>query len=292
MMVMQHARMGWIGTGKMGLPMATHLLNAGNTLSFYNRTGGKGGNLISGGAIEASSPAAVADNAEVIFLMIPDDAAVQAVFEGNNGLFSTTLSGKLIINMSTVSAAINRKMAEACNVMGADYLDAPVSGSVKQATEATLVIMCGGSKTAFERAKPLLELMGKLVLHVGDAGAGNYAKLAVNTLLGIVTQGFAETLVFAESLGIKQEDFISIINNSAMASPYLKIKGEVVTKQDFTAAFLLSHIAKDLGLAKQSGYDLPLGNTAHATFHEALADYGDKDLMAVIEYLRKSAANQ
>ena len=195
-------------------------------------------------------------------------------------------SGKMIINMSTVSPGISKKMAELCAAKGNFYLDAPVSGSVKQAETGTLVIMVGGDEKAFETVKPVLEKLGKLSMHIGDNGAGNNAKLAINSLLALYAQGLAETLVFANQNGVKTSDLLELINNAAIGNLFTKIKGDAILQDNFKAAFALKHIVKDLGLAKAEGLSSPLANAAYETFQKAEAELGEEDIIAIVKALK------
>ncbi|MFZ0488678.1 MAG: NAD(P)-dependent oxidoreductase [Salegentibacter sp.] len=284
---MKDLKIGWIGLGKMGKPMSGQLLKAGYDLKVYNRTTKKEEALESKGAGTAASPKELMENCDLIFLMISDDPAVHEVFEGDNGILKADVKDKIVVNMSTVSPDVSQEMAEKLRKNGNEYLDAPVSGSVKQAEEASLVVIVGGKKEAYEKARPVLEKIGKKTVYVGDTGVGNAAKLAVNTFLGIVTQGLAEVIEFSRDLNVKTEDLMEIINNSALGSPFVKIKGQAVMDEDYNAAFTLTHLTKDLRLAKQSGLDAPLGNAAYDTFSKAEDDLGDEDVAAIIKKLKK-----
>ena len=161
--------------------------------------------------------------------------------------------------MSTVSPGISREMASLCDLQGNHYLDAPVSGSVKQAEDGQLVIMVGGIESLLEKVKPIFENLGRLTLLVGSTGAGNMAKLAINILLAFHAQGLAESVLFARRNNIKTEDMITLINNSAMSNVFAKIKGDAIIQNNYKAAFALKNIAKDLRLAKGEGLATPLG---------------------------------
>ena len=280
---------GWIGIGRMGIPMSIRLLNAGYSLTVFNRTSGKDQPLVSLGAIVASSPAMLIQQTDVIIVMVSDDQAVREIFTGTHGLLCTEARDKIIINMSTVSPEISREMAGLCLKQSIHYIDAPVSGSVKQAESGELVIMTGGEDIIFNKVKPVLDHMGKLTIRVGNTGSGNAAKLAVNTLLGIISQGLAESVIFARENGIDTQDFLNIINNGAMSSAYLKIKGDAILQDRFQAAFALKHIVKDLRLAKESGLKTPLGETAYKTYKEAESAFGEEDIIAVIKEISKKA---
>jgi len=282
---MNTTKIGWIGLGKMGIPMSQSLIAAGYPVMVYNRSKDKEEALKASGAGVASTPATLIQQTDVVILMVTDDKAINDIFKGDDGLLGAGVAGKIIINMSTVSPAISKEMAAACARQGNHYLDAPVSGSVKQAQESQLVIMAGGDETTFETCKPILETIGRMALLVGDTGAGNTAKLVINTLLGIQAQGLAESFVFAQQNGIKNTDLITLINNSALGSPFIKIKGEAIVNNNFNAMFSLSNIAKDLRLAKDIGLSTPLAGVAYQTFQDAEPALGTEDIIAVYKQL-------
>lgn len=282
---MKQTKIGWIGLGKMGVPMAGNLISAGYPVSVYNRNAAKAKSLIEEGAGFAQSPAELAQAAEVIILMVSDDAAVAEIFNGVQGLFATAVTGKVIVNMSTVSPLISKEMASLCTQKGAAYLDAPVSGSVKQATEGSLVIMVGGDEHQFEQVKPIFEVLGKLALRLGDVGTGNAAKLAINSLLALYALGLAETVVFAQSQGVQTADLMQLLNNGALSNVFTTIKGDAILQANYQAAFALKHIVKDLGLAKAEGIQSPLAKTAFETFVAAQPDLAEEDIIAIIKKL-------
>jgi 3-hydroxyisobutyrate dehydrogenase len=276
---------GWIGLGNMGAPLSKRLLNAGYPVSVYNRSKEKETALIASGATTAPTPAELLKNVDILFLMVSDDQAVREIFTGDNGLLGVKTSGKLLINMSTVSPAISREFAAKCRQLGNEYIDCPVSGSVKQAEEGQLMIMVGGPSAVYEKASPILKLLGKGVLHVGDHGAGNTAKLAINILLSFHAQGLAEATIFAQRHDIKTEDFMTIMNNSALGNVFGKIKGDAILNNNYRAAFALKHIVKDLLLAKAEGFDTPLAEVACQTYQEAKARFGEEDIIAIKKQL-------
>ena len=277
---------GWIGLGNMGIPMATQLIGAAYQVAVYNRSKGKESELQKMGATTADTPKALIEKADIVIVMVSDDQAIEQIFEGENGLLSADAKGKIIINMSTVSPNISKQMYQKCKLNGINYLDAPVSGSVKQAENGQLVIMVGGEEKVFEKAKPVLEKLGKLTLRVGEVGAGNQAKLAINSLLALYTQGLAETVLFANQNGIKTDDLLNLINNAAIGNIFTKIKGDAILAENYKPAFALKHIVKDLRLAEAEGISSPLAKTALKTFENAEAEYGEEDLIAVIKALK------
>ena len=285
---MSTTKIGWIGLGKMGIPMSDNLLKAGYPVTVYNRSKDKEEALTAKGARTASSPASLIEHSDVVVVMVSDDRAIHDIFLGEAGLLSAKTTGKIIINMSTVSSAISREMSILCSNQNNHYLDAPVSGSVKQAEGAQLVIMVGGEENIYEKVKEVLERLGKLTLLVGGVGAGNAAKLAVNSMIGFYTQGLAEAVVFAQKNNIKIEDFLTIINNGALANIYTKTKGEAILNNNFEPAFYLKHIYKDLGLARDQGLNTPLGEAAYESFRQAEKTLGNEDLVAIIKQFASS----
>ncbi|MCF0058532.1 NAD(P)-dependent oxidoreductase [Dyadobacter sp. CY356] len=283
---MNNSKIGWIGLGKMGIPMSGQLLKAGFSITVFNRSKEKEQDLKALGAGIADTPADLIQQTDLIIIMVSDDKAIDAIFKGDQGILSAGAINKIIINMSTVSPAISREIADLCKKQGNYYLDAPVSGSVKQAEEGQLVIMVGGDDEIFHNAKPVLEKLGKLTLRVGENGAGNTAKLAVNTLLAFHAQGLAEAIVFANKNGISTDDLLTIVNNSALGNVFGKIKGEAIMNDNYQPAFALKHIAKDLRLAKAEGLDTPLGKTVFQTFQEAESAFGEQDIISVIKQIR------
>ncbi len=278
-------KIGWIGLGNMGSPMSKRLIDAGYPVTVYNRNKAKEESLKLMGADVAFSPMALMDQMDVIIIMVTDDQAIREIFTGDNGLLRTKTKGKILINMSTVSPGISKEMATLCNQGGNQYLDAPVSGSVKQAEEGQLVIMVGGNEILLEKVKPIFEHLGKSTLLVGGTGAGNTAKLAINILLSFYAQGLAEAVVFGRKNGIKTEDLITMIGNSAMGNVFTKIKGDAILQNNYKAAFALKHVAKDLRLAKEAGLTTPMGEAAYKTFQQAEPVLGEEDIIAIIKHI-------
>jgi 3-hydroxyisobutyrate dehydrogenase len=278
-------KIGFIGLGKMGIPMAQNLIKAGYSLTVYNRTKAKAEVLIAEGAHLVESPATAMQHSDVVILMVADDTAVNELFRGENGLLAPNVQAKIIINMSTVSPAISREVNLLVMKKGNTYIDAPVSGSLKQAVEGTLVIMAGGNKETFEQVKPIFDCLGKLALNVGDIGAGNSAKLAINALLSFHAQGLAEAVTFAKQQGIATADLLELINNSALGNAFMKIKGDAILQENYEAVFALKHISKDLKLANNEGLHSPLANAALESFTAAEQDLGEEDIIAIIKQM-------
>lgn len=285
---MSSIKIGWIGLGKMGNPMSQHLINAGYPVAVFNRSKEKEDALKAKGAEPVSSPSNLIQQSDVIIIMVSDDKAIYDIFSGAEGLLHAGVTGKIIINMSTVSSAISKEMALLCNQQGNHYLDAPVSGSVKQAEGAQLVVMVGGEKAVYEQVKEVLDHLGKLTLYVGETGAGNATKLAVNSLIGFYAQGLSEAVIFANQNQIRTEDLLTVINNSALANVFTKFKGDAILNDNFEPAFYLKHIVKDLGLARDQGLTTPLADTAYHSFLEAEKTMAEEDMISIFRHLSQS----
>ena len=284
---MTTTKIGWIGLGTMGIPMSQQLVKAGYPVTVYNRNKDKEASLKEQGAATASTPADLIKQTDLAIIMVTDDNAIREIFTGADGLLKADTTGKIIINMSTVSPAISKEMAALCEQQGNHYLDAPVSGSVKQAETAALVIMVGGDAEVFAQVETVLKTMGKMATHIGDVGSGNTAKLAINTLLSFHAQGLAEAVILAQNNGITADVLLDLLNNGALANPFMKIKGDAILNDNYQPAFSLKNIAKDLRLAQDIGLNTPMGQTVLKTFGDAEQQFGDEDLIAVKKYLDK-----
>jgi 3-hydroxyisobutyrate dehydrogenase len=279
-------KIGWIGLGNMGTPMAKNLLKAGFEVTAYNRTAAKAAPLLEAGARLAVSAAAIWADADVVITMVSDDGALREIHQGKDGLLAGAQSGKFVIDMSTVSPVTSRELAAAMAAKGIDYLDAPVAGSVKPAELGQLVIMAGGKKEVYESALPIFGRLGKASFLLGEQGAGNIAKLAINTLLAFNMQGLAESVLFAKEKGIRPEAMLAVIGESALANPLIKMKSANLAESNFQAAFALKHLAKDLRLALGQGLHTPGGITLHDSYQQALtAGWGEKDVAAIFPFL-------
>jgi len=285
---MNNTRIGWIGLGNMGMPMATNLLKAGMNVTVYNRDKNKTAAIKTQGAAVANSIKELASSVDVIVTMVSDDEAVKQIYTAPGGILNAPFAGRIAIDMSTVSPATSRSIAELCNSAGCMFLDAPVSGSVKPAQDGTLIILVGGPHDAYHTAKPLFEVLGKMSLHLGDNGSGSTAKLAINYLLGLHLQGLAETVLFAQQNGIGINDMLAIINESAVGNAVTQLKSANLLHNDYKAAFALKHLTKDLRLAGEQGLQSPLYAPLYQSYQQALEKgLGEEDAISIINYLRK-----
>jgi 3-hydroxyisobutyrate dehydrogenase len=281
---MDNNRIGWIGLGNMGVRMVRNLLKAGFEVTVYNRTAAKAAPLQQEGAGLAASAADLWAAADIIITMVADDAALKEIHDG--GFRDGAQAGKMLIDMSTVSPATTREFAGKMAEKGVDYLDAPVAGSVKPAELGQLVIMAGGKKEAYEAALPIFTKLGKACFLMGEQGAGNAAKLAMNTLLAFNMQGLAEAVIFAREKGIRPEAMLAVVGESAVANGVTKMKAANIVEENWQAAFALKHLAKDLRLALGQGLHTPGGIALHDSFQQALvAGWGEKDISAIFPFL-------
>jgi len=282
---------GWIGLGHMGVPMARNVIKAGFPLTVFNRTPDKARDL---GCKVAASAAALAKASDVLVTMLSDDAAQEEVLFGAGGVAAAMRPGTVVVNMGTMSPALSRSTAERLAARGVETLDAPVSGSVKPATEGTLVILVGGKTEVFARCRPLFDALGKKAFLFGGHGQGSRAKLAINMMLGLTLQALAEAVVLGESCGLDLDMVLDMVAEAAVASPIVNLKLPSIRKGDFTAAFPLRHMAKDFRLAVaeagETGAPVPITRAACASYAKALSDgMGDLDIMAILKDLREQA---
>ena len=289
---MDKQRIGWIGLGNMGTPMVRNLLKAGFPVTVYNRTASKAEPLVADGAVLVSSPGELWGKSDVIITMVADDAALQAIYKGDGGLLENAPEGKIVIDMSTVSPATTRELAGLLAEKGVEYLDAPVSGSVKPAEQGQLVFMVGGKRPVYESVLPVFEKLGKISFLLGEQGAGHSAKLAINLLLAFNVQGLAESVLFARDNGIAPKDMLAVINESALSNVLIRLKTANIENNQYEAAFALKLMAKDLRLAKEQGLHTPGGLALEDSFRDATHEWGEQDMMAILSFLSASGEEQ
>lgn len=278
-------KIGWAGLGNMGKPMVKNLVKAGFDVQVYNRTVSKAEEFANETGVKvAATPADLVKDVECVITMVSDDAALQEIWD--QLLAAPLPAGLLAIDMSTVSPDTTRAMAARVKEKGIAYLDAPVSGSVKPAEDGQLIILVGGNQVDFERAKPVFDSLGKSATLLGDNGAGNYAKLAINAFLGITVQGLAEAVIFAKKHGIGPEQLLPLINEGGVGSGITRIKTPGIIHGNYAPAFALKLLAKDIRLAREQGMDTPAGVTLSEALNGAVKEgLGDEDMMAILKYL-------
>ena len=258
------AKVGFIGLGVMGSQMVNRLLSKGHTVTGYNRTRAKAEWLVQKGMQWADSPRAVVSASDYTFAMVTNAAAIQAITEGPAGLLAGLTTGKIFIDMSTVSPAVSRALAAKVRGIGADMVDSPVSGSVITLQEGKLSVMVGGRKETFDAIKPLLLDIGPKVTYVGDNGLALSMKIATNLSLAVQMLAFSEGVLLAEKSGIAREVAVEVLTHSAVASPMIQYRGPFVLQQPEEAWFDVNMMQKDMVLAMELGrqLDVPLPTTA------------------------------
>ncbi|GGC13419.1 2-hydroxy-3-oxopropionate reductase [Novosphingobium endophyticum] len=255
---------GFIGVGIMGRPMAGHLQAAGHRLALVKHRSDLPQELVDGGALSCASCREVAEQSDVIIVMVPDTPDVERVLFAEGGVAEGLGEGKLVIDMSSIDPIATREFAAKVREKGADYVDAPVSGGEIGAKNAALTIMCGGEPAAFERARPLFELMGKNITHVGGVGDGQVAKVANQIIVALNIEAVSEALVFAAKAGADPEKVRGALLGGFASSKVLEVHGERMTKRTFDPGFRIELHQKDLNLALSSAraLGLALPNTA------------------------------
>jgi 3-hydroxyisobutyrate dehydrogenase-like beta-hydroxyacid dehydrogenase len=250
----------------MGGRMADRLIAKGHSVIGYNRTKSKAQWLLDKGMTWGDSPRAVAQAADVIFVMVTDSAAVESVFNGPDGLVAGLAAGKVVVDMSTVSPAVSRVLAEQVRAKGADMVDSPVSGSVITLEQGKLTMMVGGRADTFEQIKPLLLDIGPKATHVGGNGLALSMKIAINLNIGVQLLAFSEGVLLAEKSGIDRKTAVEVFTHSALASPMLGYRGPFVLNMPEEAWFDMKMMQKDTTLALELGRQLavPLPTAAIA----------------------------
>jgi 3-hydroxyisobutyrate dehydrogenase-like beta-hydroxyacid dehydrogenase len=292
------AKLGFLGLGIMGGPMARHLLLAGHKVAVWSHSQKKAKDLASSdGALFCATPAEVAQNSDVVFLCVGDTAMSREVILGEKGLVKGAKKGFVVVDCSTVSPSESTEIGEELAKLGMEFLDAPCTGSKAGAEGGTLTFMIGGKKEVFEQIKPYFEAMGKLLYYCGGAGMGLRAKLTQNLILGNLLQAFNEGLVLSTKAGVAPELMLDILNNSAARSGLISVKAPMVFKRDFTTNFSVKWLEKDIGLAldlgSEIGVPLMLTGLTQQLFMNAIAKgYGEEDICGSIRVLEELAGTE
>ncbi|MDK2985998.1 MAG: hypothetical protein PWQ96_1641 [Clostridia bacterium] len=245
---MAQLKVGWVGLGRMGIPMSKNLLNAGYPVTVYNRTKEKTKELADIGADVADSPKEVAEKCDVVISMISSDTALKAVFIGEEGVVKGVKESTILVDMSTVSPEASAEVNEAAEAKGCKFLRAPVTGSTALAEAGTLGILCSGDKKAYDKVLELFEVMGKNQFYLGDGEEARYMKLVLNMMIGTSCQMLAESLVFGKKAGLDWAQMLEIIAGSAVGSPLFNYKKAPLTERKFEAAFTSAMMEKDFDL--------------------------------------------
>jgi len=283
-------RIAFLGLGIMGRAMATNLAKAGHEVMVWNRTPGKQVE----GATAAATPAEAARGAEIVWMCVSDTKAVESVLFGPGGVQESLAQGMTVVDSSTISPSSTRKFAERVRARGAEYVDAPVTGSKTGAESATLLFIVGGEDGAIEKLKPLFAVMGKKFFRMGETGKGQAAKLAMNLQIALIYEGFAEALTLATKLGVSAETLLPLIEASMVRSGVVDYKAPFVLKRDFSPNFPLRLMHKDILLmleaAREARTKLPALETVEEIYEMATEDgHQDLDYAATLTLLEKWA---
>lgn len=297
---MSNERIGLVGLGMMGLPMAKNLVEAGYTVTVFDLDAGAIEEAQGFGASPASTGAEVAAQSDIIITMVPDSPHVEAAIAGNGGIIEGIRPESVVIEMSTILPETGKRMAELLAEKGADFVDAPVTGGVAGAEAGSMSILVGGDAEAFERTLPVLSILGGDITHMGPVGAGHTTKIA-NQLIGVATlAGLSEAFVLAKKSGLDMQTFYDAVKNGAGRSWALETLGPKILKGDFSPGFMVKHMQKDLRLAGQladdTGTSIPTTSLIAQLYHAVQAEspeainQGHQALIQAIEKLSNAEA--
>jgi 3-hydroxyisobutyrate dehydrogenase len=287
-------KLGFVGVGKMGLPMASHLLKAGHAVAACDAVPALVAAAVARGATAAAAPADAARGAEVVFSSLPDDAALRRVALGADGVFAGAKPGTVFVDTSTVSPAVSAEVAKGAAEKGMKYLRVTVSGNNRMAEAAALTVMASGERAVYDRCRPLLALFGPTQYYTGDAEQARTLKLVVNHMVYANIGGLAEALAMGSRGGLDWEQMIDVIGASAIGSPLLKAKGPALKGRDFSATFTCLQARKDLGLirdaAAASGVPAPLAAILAGLIEDCIAHgNAQEDYAAMIKAVERAA---
>jgi 3-hydroxyisobutyrate dehydrogenase len=286
-----------LGLGIMGEPMARNLLRGGCALRVWNRTPSRGDALAREGAIRVATPAEAVRESEFTLIMVADPPALEAVLRSPGGAMEGLRPGTVLANTGTQAISQVEALAKECGDRGVEFLDAPVTGSRGGAVEGTLTFMVGGEARTLERTRPILEMLGKAVLHVGKAGDGTRAKLALNLIQSGMLAAFAEGLALGKRMGLSPTTLLQVLEHSAGNAPLFRFKAPFLLKRDFSTNFSLKLMDKDVKLAlKEAGSlhaALPAGEALGALFTAAMqAGFGEDDFLSIARIVEERAGTK
>lgn len=297
---MRKEKIGFVGLGMMGLPMSRNLVEDGYSVNVFDLDTETVAKAVEFGATAKYSAAEVASDSDIVITMVPDSPHVEAAIIGQGGIIEGVRSGSVVIDMSTISPETGKKMANALKEKDVEFIDAPVTGGVIGAEAGSLSILVGGNAGAFERALPVLNVLGGNVVHLGPTGSGHTAKIANQILGATALIGIAEALVLAKKSGLDLEAFLQAASKGAGQSWHLDTLGPKILAGDFDPGFMVKHIQKDLRLAEetgaQTGTALPATNLVAQMYRALQAEgpdaqsQGHQALVQVIEKLSNAQA--
>lgn len=294
---MAHERIGFIGLGIMGKPMARNLIKAGYSLTVHNRSRGAVDELVRDGAKDGRTPRAVAEESDIIITMLPDSPDVQQVVTGPGGVLEGLRKGAALVDMSTISPMVTQELAKAVRAKGAEMLDAPVSGGEKGAIDATLSIMVGGPEETFARVKPVFEAMGKNIVHIGASGAGQVTKACNQIVVALTIQAVSEALTLAAKAGVDTGKVRQALLGGFAQSRILDVHGQRMLERNFKPGFRVRLHQKDLNIGLSTGKNLGVPLPATAIVQEAFTALqglgrGDQDHSSLVTLLEDLAKTQ
>jgi len=280
-------RVGLVGMGRMGSAILPHLVRGCSSVTVWNRTRGKITEAEAIGARAAVSPRALVQQSDIILSILYDDAAVEQVYLGPSGLLEDGCGGRIFVEMSTIRPDTVHNLASAVSMRNAILIDAPVSGSVGPARDGKLLSLVGGPLTAFERAKPIIELFSRRIVHMGPVGSGMAMKLGIQSLIYVYWQALSEALAIGAKSGLAIQSMLEILSDSPAAISALKSKIPVITGSDQEVSFALSAAAKDLEVihsaSKFLGLSSPLNKVTLECYQRAVqTGEGEKDIAAIV----------
>jgi|SRR5579863_3283872 len=289
------AKLGFLGLGIMGCPMARNLLRAGHEVALWSNTSAKAKELAASEKGRfCGTPKEVAQNAECIFLCVGNTAMSEQVNLGPDGVIEGVRAGTVVADASTISPSGSRKIGAAFAKKGVQYLDAPCTGSTPGANAGTLTFMIGGDQATLDKIRPIIEHMGKRIYYCGSLGMGLQAKLSQNLILSNILQAFNEGMVLATKGGVDPKLMLEILSNSAAKSGLIEFKAPYVFNRDFSPQFSVKWMDKDIGLMLESGQELkvplPLTGLTRQMFQAAIATgHGEEDICSTIKVLESIA---
>ncbi|WP_028545930.1 NAD(P)-dependent oxidoreductase [Paenibacillus taiwanensis] len=277
-----------LGLGTMGAPMALNLLSKGFDVTVYNRTAEKAVPLQQQGATVAATPREAVSQAQVVLTMVSDDTSIMNIYDGEEGILAGVQAGAIVIDSSTISPSLVKRLAMDCEARGAKFLDAPVTGSKPAAEAGTLLFMIGGAADTLASAMPVFEAMGSRMVHMGPTGSGAITKLAHNTIVGINNVALAEGFSIVSKAGVNPTAFLEVVRNGSAGSKAADLKGEKIITSNFDNQFSLQLMLKDLKLASVLTDTMqsptPLLELAKSIFQMGqTSGYGEEDLCAVVK---------
>jgi 2-hydroxy-3-oxopropionate reductase len=284
-------RIGFIGLGLMGQPMAMNLLKAGHALTVWNRTPSRADELVAAGAVLAKNPRVVAEASDALFTIVSDPPALESVLWGQGGALEGLKPGSIYVDSSTISPALVKKISGVCQERKVRFLDGPVTGGDWGAREGNLVFMIGGDASTFREIEPVLSVMGKKFFHLGANGAGQTIKLAMNAILALEVGAVAEAIGLVTKAGLRGEQLLEVLQSSMGRSGLLDLKTPLMLKGDFKPSFPLRLMHKDLGLALDLANELGVALPTTAAVREVYSHVKgeakeDLDYSAVVKFYK------